>query len=184
LSREVTYTMDCPAIRGTSGRVGVPELLPLSILYVESYCANMPESAGEDPVAIWTLASARSIHDMRHTPGDSKQQRFVSVVVLWHEAGPEMLQAEFICALDVKRLTGLTGDTTASVTAALASTPWARVAESIVGFAYECTESLRMIRKRCLSVRPYYLQVYISAIVSKICCVTKSTFGGNGYARC
>lgn len=63
------------------------------------------------------------------TPGDSKQHRSFSVVVLWHDAGPLVEQPELI---RLKRSNGLTdaGDGLAEAEAARAA-PKARVAASI-----------------------------------------------------
>lgn len=63
------------------------------------------------------------------TPGDSKQHRSFSVVVLWHDAGPLVEQPELI---RLKRSSGLTetGEGLAAAEPARAA-PKARVAASI-----------------------------------------------------
>lgn len=72
----MSRTMDSPAVRWTSGRIGVPELS----LEKETLRAPRP------PVSDGLLPFHTS--QRSRTPGDSKQHEFACAVVLWQEVWP------------------------------------------------------------------------------------------------
>ena len=65
------------------------------LLGIDKGTDDMPVFAEEDP-KLCMSAFVHLIHGNQLTPGASKQHKSVSLVVLWHEAGPEVLQPELI----------------------------------------------------------------------------------------
>lgn len=110
--------MNRPAVRRTRRRVRVPELR------LQQQTLHTPHNES---------APLPGPHARARTPGDSKQHRFVCLVVLWHDAAPDVLQPELSCALRAKRSAASSaGETRAEARAGAARAPSARAAASSI----------------------------------------------------
>ena len=88
------------------------------------------------------------------TPGDSKQQRFVCLVVLWQEAWPDTPQ---LVLNRGKSAAGSTGVTNGEATATLAKVPMIATVENMtvwmgLGSAMSCTMGREGSKKSTYSV--------------------------------
>ena len=114
LPRRRPRTVNGPAVRGASRGIGVPEL------GLEKKTLHTPASA--------SLSTPRD--DGARTPGDSKQQRSVCLVVLWQDVGPLVEHPELMRL--VNKFIASTGLVSDDAIAEPARAPKARVAASIL----------------------------------------------------